>query len=38
MIKAEELEKIIEKYKELESKLNESIKDQDEFIRVSKGF
>ena len=36
MLKAEELEKIIEKYKELESKLNASIKDQEEFIRVSK--
>ena len=38
MIKAEELEKIIEKYKELEIKLNASIKDQEEFIRVSKEY
>jgi len=38
MIKEEELEKIVSKYKKLEDQLNVSIKDRDEFILVSKEY
>jgi len=38
MIKGEELEKIVSKYKKLEDQLNASIKDRDEFILVSKEY
>ena len=38
MIKEEELEKIVSKYKNLEDQLNASIKDRDEFILVSKEY
>ena len=38
MIKAEELEKIVSKYKKLENQLNESIQDREEYIAVSKEY
>ena len=38
MIKEEELEKIVSKYKKLEDRLNASIKDRDDFILVSKEY
>ena len=38
MIKSDELEKIVSKYKKLEDQLNVSIKDRDEFILVSKEY
>ncbi len=38
MIKAEELEKIVAKYKKLENQLNESIQDREEYIAVSKEY
>ena len=38
MIKGEELEKIVSKYKKLEDQLNKSIKDRDEYILVSKEY
>tara|TARA_Y100001970_G_scaffold204445_1_gene248935 strand:+ start:433 stop:1488 length:1056 start_codon:yes stop_codon:yes gene_type:complete len=38
MIKEEELEKIVSKYRKLEDQLNASIKDRDEFILVSKEY
>ena len=38
MIKAEELEKIVSKYKKLENKLNASIQDREEYIVVSKEY
>ncbi len=38
MIKEEELEKIVLKYKKLEGQLNASIEDRDEFILVSKEY
>ena len=38
MIKEEELEKIVSKYKKLEDQLNVSIKDRGEFILLSKEY
>ena len=38
MIKEEELEKIVSKYKKLEDQLNASIKDRDDFILISKEY
>ena len=38
MIKAEELEKIVSKYKKLENQLNASIQDREEYIAVSKEY
>tara|TARA_B100000579_G_C22805732_1_gene842415 strand:+ start:631 stop:1686 length:1056 start_codon:yes stop_codon:yes gene_type:complete len=38
MIKSEELEKIVLKYKKLEDQLNANIKDKDEFISASKEY
>ena len=38
MIKEEELEKIVSKYKKLEDQLNVSMKDRDKFILVSKEY
>ena len=38
MIKVEELEKIVSKYKKLENQLNASIQDREEYIVVSKEY
>tara|TARA_B100001029_G_scaffold170764_1_gene166913 strand:+ start:79 stop:1128 length:1050 start_codon:yes stop_codon:yes gene_type:complete len=38
MIKVEELEKIVSKYKKLENQLNASIQDREEYIAVSKEY
>ena len=38
MIKVEELEKIVSKYKKLENQLNASIQDREEYILVSKEY
>ena len=38
MIKSEELEKIVSKYKKLENQLNASIQDREEYIAVSKEY
>jgi len=38
MIKSDELEKIVSKYKKLETQLNASIKDKDEYILASKEY
>ena len=38
MIKAEELDKIVAKYKKLEDQLNATIEDREEYIVVSKEY